>query len=327
MRDKIKIGAHMALLALAGVWSAGIVCYCLPAGGILLWFYVVMLIGALVFLRKKKVMIAAWSAVLLLNIFYLSIKPTNERDWKASWSQLPYGTMENGVLTLNNVRNFSYRTTEDFDVHYETRRYNMESLETVDFAACYWDGMKAVAHVMFSFGFGGGDYLVLSAETRLAEGDVQGSLPGLYKQFGFQYIFATEEGIFALRSNYRHEDLFLYRLTIPKEKVRLILEDLIARANKLNSEPEFYNTITHNCTTALIPSIKKGVPVDSFNPVLLFNGFMDKQIYKRGAMMCREGESFEELKERAAIPYDISAGDLKNYSRKIREHVGIFSEK
>lgn len=317
------MGIYIALFGVMALWSAGIIYYCLPGGKLLTVFYV-LLIAAGVFFRKKRfVHGAAWGLLLLLNIYYISIEPTNDREWKASWSRLPYGKIENGILTMQNIRNFTYRTTTDFDVNYETREYRLDHLETVDFAACYWDGMKAVAHVMLSFGFGGGQYLVLSAETRLAEGDIQGSLPGLYKRFGFQYIFATEEDIFALRTNYRHEDLFLYQLTIPREKALLILEDLVLRANKLNQKPEFYNTVTNNCLTGLLPSIRKGVTVDSWNPVLLFNGFMDKQIYERGGFVHQKGESFDELKKRASIPYDISAGNLKAYSQKIREHAGI----
>lgn len=184
-----------------------------------------------------------------------------------------------------------------------------------------WNGGDFTYNV--EFWILGREILALSAETRLAEEDVQGSLPGLYKRFGFQLIFAAEEDIYALRSNYRHEDLFLYRVKISRDKVREIFVEFVRRVNKLHTEPEFYNTLTHNCTTGLISSIGKAVPLGRFNPTMILNGFLDRHMFRQNRLQSKEGETFEELKKRSAIPYDFYKDRPDLYSRKIREQVGI----
>lgn len=326
MKKTILSFLYWCLFGLLALWSAGIVYYCAPGEKWLVFLYITLVLAGIVFRKRKYVPGGLWGIIIALNLFFLSISPSNERPWKASWSELPMGVKTGNMVIMDNIRHFHYRTPEDFDVEYKTERYDLDKLETLDFAVCHWDGMEAVAHTMLSFGFGEGRYLALSAETRLAEGDIQGSLPGLYKQFGFQFIFAKEEDIFALRSNFRHEDLYLYRVRIPRENIRLIFEDFVKRANRLVSQPEFYNTLTHNCTSGLLPSVCKGVRVAHYNPAILLNGFIDRRMFRLGGLEHKEGESFEDLKARARIPYDISKDEPGLYSRKIREKAGILPE-
>ena len=47
-----------------------------------------------------------------------------------------------------------------------------------------------------------------------------GTVPGLYKQFNVIYILADEEDLFALRTNYRKEDMYLYRINIGRESLK-----------------------------------------------------------------------------------------------------------
>lgn len=301
------------------IWGMGVVYYCLPGGTWL--FYVYLLILAFAFLERKRryIRYIMVGLVLMINVFYLCIPATNDRLWLPSWSRLPYGQLEGNTLVIENVRDFSYRTPDDFDVRYKTGRYDLDKLQSLYFGVCHWDGIKLISHTMLSFGFEGGEYLALSAETRLAEGDKQGSLPGLFKQFGYQYIFATEPDIFALRTNYRHEDLYLYKVVLSPEKIRIILLDFVLRANALHEHPEFYNTLTHNCTSGLLPSVEKALPLAHYNPTILLNGLLDRRMFQNGWILeSYPFSSFEKYKEFSRIPYDISKDDRDAYSRRIR---------
>lgn len=314
----LRLLSRVIWIALA-IWGMGVVYYCLPGGSWL--FYVYLLILAFAFLERKRRFIRyiMVGIVLVINVFYLCIPATNDRPWLPSWSRLPYGQLDGNTLVIDGVRDFSYRTPDDFDVHYKTGRYDLDKLQSLYFAVCHWDGMKAVSHTMLSFGFEGGEYLALSAETRLAEGDKQGSLPGLFKQFGYQYLFATEPDIFALRTNYRHEDLYLYKVVLSPEKIRIILLDFVRRANALHEHPEFYNTLTHNCTTGLLPSVEKTLPLAHYNLSILLNGLLDRRMFHNGWLWeSYLFSSFEKYKEFSRIPYDISKDDRDAYSRRIR---------
>ena len=79
--------------------------------------------------------------------------------------------------------------------------------------------MEFVAHTMLSFGFEDGKHLAPSVETRLPEGWSR-NCPWPYKQFNVIYILADEEDLFALRTNYRKEDMYLYRINIGRESLK-----------------------------------------------------------------------------------------------------------
>ena len=317
-----RISVFLFLLV-AALWTCGVVYFCLPGGCWLVYVYMIILAGGVVF--RKYRMVQAGAAVLFagLAVYYICIPATNDRPWLPSWSRLPEGRIDGNRLELKNIRDFRYRTTYDFDVRYVTETYDLDKLVSLDFAVSHWDGLEAISHTMLSFGFSDGRYLAVSAETRLASGAGQGALPGLFKRFGFIYIFAREEDIWSLRTNYRGEDMYLYRLNTTPEKLKIILTDFIERANRLHAQPEFYNTLTHNCTTGLMPPLKKVSPVIHYNPTVLLNGFIDQRAYRKGALLHREGEGFEELKRRSLIPHSLSLEEPELYSRRIREHVGI----
>lgn len=203
------------------VWAAGVVFYNVWGGAVLVWLYVAAMACAFVFRRKRPVFWrASWGVLALLLAYYLCIPATNGKEWQPSWSRLPAVEINGNEIVVKDVRSFVYRTERDFDARYVTRRFDLDKLSTLDFAVSHWDGMEFVAHTMLSFGFEDGRHLALSVETRLPEGVEQGTIPGLYKQFNVIYILADEEDLFGLRTSYRKEDMYLYRINIGRENLK-----------------------------------------------------------------------------------------------------------
>ena len=71
-------------------------------------------------------------------------------------------------------------------------------------------------------------------------------------QFEIQYVLASEEDIIKLRTNYRNNEVYMYPIDTPKEKIKELFRSMMIRTDKLNREPEFYNTIWNNCTTTIL---------------------------------------------------------------------------
>lgn len=313
-----------AVFAGLAVWGAGVVYYCLG----LSWWGLALYLAALgVCARFRQGMWAVYAAcglVAALELVYLCIPASNDRDWQAPWSKMAEATVDGDTLVIKNVRDFRYRTEEDYDVRYVTKTYSLDKLDTLDFIVSHWDGIELVSHTLLSFGFSDGQHLALSAETRLDKGDEQGAVPGLFKRFELQFIFATEEDIFALRTNYRHEDLYLYRVAgqDPKQ-LRKVLLAFVAKANELRECPKFYNTVTNNCTTALRGPLQQGfqMPASRMNAGSILNGYIDRKAFDKGWLMHKPEESFEELRRRSLVPHDISKNNPADYSKKIREAV------
>ncbi len=314
----IKVAKFFMYLAWwgLGIWTTGVVFYNVWGGSTWVWFYLAAVFSAFVFRKKRPVLFkSSWGAYAALIIFYLCIPATNDKEWQTSWSRLPYVQIEGNQVTVKDVRSFVYRTETDFDARYVTRSFDLNKLTTLDFAVSHWDGLEAVAHTMLSFGFEDGQHLALSVETRLPAGVEQSSVAGLYKQFNLIYILADEEDLFGLRTNYRKEDLYLYRLKIAPDRLKEIFIGFAEEINALHTEPRFYNTITSNCSTTLVDVFKHHMGISPWHWTPILNGVCDRNTYNRGELLQLPGENFETLKKRSYIGY----GDENNDWRSLRQ--------
>lgn len=244
-------------------------------------------------------------------------------QWQTSWAREPQFSIQGDTLTISNLRDFHYRSETDFDAHYRTESYNLSQLTDVDFAECHWDGMEAICHTMLSFGFADGRRFVISAETRLPEGESQNALGGLYKRYGLLYVFGTEEDIFALRTNYRHEDLLVMPMKLKPGRGRELLETFIRIAQQAHSTHKPYNTISGNCSSGVMESFRALAPnmPKIYNLAPIHNGSISALLYKHGALITRPGESYDELRRRTYLGYDLAPANRELYSQAIRHKI------
>ena len=105
---------------------------------------------------------------------------------------------------------------------------------------------------MLSFSFSGGKNIVISAELRKERGESFSALKGILNQYELQYVIASETDVIQLRTNHRKNQVYMYPIDTPKEKVQALFRSMMIRADKLNREPEFYNTLWNNCTTTIL---------------------------------------------------------------------------
>ena len=310
---------------LLAVWCAGIVYYMIPGGGGLVWLFAADSV-VLFFLRKKFrwAMPVFWCFLGGLLGFYALYPASNDGEWQDPWGRLPRVVWDGpDTATVENVRDFSYISPNEYKVCYRTETFRLNDVRTLDFAVSHWDGLEMVAHTMLSFGFSDGRYLAISAETRLPKGVEQGSIPGLFKQFNLMYIPATERDLFALRTNFRKEDLYLYRLNLKPEQIRGVLGEFLKLLQDQNESPEFYNTLTNNCTTALLPPFRQTLKRNRYESSPILNGLSDRHAFDAGSLLHDPGETFEELKKRSRVPQGCEADDLSDYSNEIRRETGI----
>jgi len=71
---------------------------------------------------------------------------------------------------------------------------------------------------------------------------------------------ADERDVVRLRTNYRHdppEEVHLYRLQASIDDARRVFLQYLQKINALKERPEFYNTLTTNCTTAIWMNAKE----------------------------------------------------------------------
>ncbi|WP_254424433.1 DUF4105 domain-containing protein [Rhodanobacter sp. C05] len=297
MLKKPRMIGKMALIAVmalgtfcSGAWATLALWYQLPGNlatrtiGSALWVTGVIALVTFAINRRSWLPLGLYAVIYaVLLLWWTTIAPSNQRVWADDTSHLLTGTVEGSQVTLNNVRNFSWRTDDDYDARWETRHYDLDHLATADAVLSYW-GSAAIAHAMISFGFDDGSHVVFSVEIRRKRGQQYSAIGGFFKQFETILVAADERDIIRVRTNVRGEDDYLYPLRMDKAAMRALFLSYVHAANKLAITPAFYNTITSNCTTIvyrMAKQIEPGLPRD-FR--LLLTGYLPEYLYKVGAL-------------------------------------------
>ena len=256
-------------------------------------------------------------AVLLLS--WSAMEPSNDRDWQPEVAVLSYATIDGDRVTVHNIRNFDYRSETDFTPAYYDKTFDLRKLDGVDVIASYWMG-PAIAHIFLSFSFEGGDHLAVSIETRKERGEGYSTVRGFFRQYELYYVVADERDLIRVRTNYRKdppEDVYVYRVNGSPENGRRVFLQYIEKINALKDRPEWYNTLTTNCTTAIWmhTRINPGHPPLSWK--ILASGYLPEYLYEIGRL--DSGLPFAELRRRAQVNARARAADrAADFSRQIR---------
>jgi hypothetical protein len=268
--------------------------------------------------RRRRTLLGFGVAFAILLAWWTSIEPSNQRDWQTEVAVLPYATRDGDLVTLHDIRNFAYRTEQDFVPRYYDRTFDLRALDAVDLIAVYWAG-DAIAHIMVSFGFAG-EQVAFSIETRKEKGEAYSSLAGFFRQYELIYVVGDERDLIRVRTNYRQPEelVYLYRTRASPDTARLLFLQYVEKINQLNEAPEFYNTLTTNCTTdvwMLVRALAGRLPLDWR---VLLSGYFPSYAYDLGSLDARL--PFADLKTASLVNERAHAADHDPaFSARIRE--------
>jgi len=251
--------------------------------------------------------------VILLAI----MEPSNQRDWLAVHAVLPTMTRMGDEITVHNLRSFRYRSEVDYDIAYRDQILNLTDVQGVDFVVEPFAELAAFAHTMVVFRIKNNDNIVISIEARREQGEDWDAKLGLLNQYELMYIVADELDAVYLRSNIRRDNVHLYQtIATPDQAQRLFLA-MMNRANQLAERPEFYNTLTNNCTTRLVDDVNiiATKPI-KFSWRYALPGYADTLAYDLGLLGVKS--SFAELEQSTLINPKVDENNLAEFSAMIR---------
>jgi len=260
--------------------------------------------------------LAACAAVL---VWWLLMPPSNSRNWQPDVALLPWADIQGNRVTIHNIRNCDYRSETDYTVRHYDRTFDLAGLKSIDLSLVYW-GSPSIAHTMLSFGFEGNGFVCFSVETRKEIGEAYSTIKGFFRQYELAYVVADERDLIGLRTNYRGEQVYLYRLHESPDLARRVFLDYLREVNALKDRPEWYNALTGNCMTSFRINAAPYNPDARLDWRLIVNGYIDEMLYERKAI--DTSLPFPELKKRSLI--NERAKDLDkspDFSRLIR--VGV----
>lgn len=290
----------------AALRGALILGYALAAGWLLLWA------------RPRRRGWLGFAALFgSLLAWWLVIPPRNDRDWQPHLALLPGAEIAGDMITVHNVRNNLYRSETDYDLRHEDRTYRLSDLNSLDLFLSYW-GSPHIAHTILSFGFADGRYLAISIEGRMEKGEGYSAIKGFFKQYELTFVVADERDVIALRTDVRRENVYLYRLRSQPATIRTLLLRYLEEINRLRERPEWYNALTHNCTTVVRGLATPGAERSWASWRLYLNGHLGELAYDIGAV--DQSLAYPDLRARSLIDERArAAGAGPDFSRRIRE--------
>ena len=216
---------------------------------------------------------------------------------------------------LHGFRNFYYRSRDDSRAIRRARGADLAS-DRRRFFVSYWK-IGPVSHTFVSFISTMLRPVSISIETRPEVGEGFDPLASLFKQFELIYLVGDERDIVRVRTDYRDEDVFLYRINTSPEGARELFRIYLQRINELADQPEFYHLLSNSCTINIIRYANAAGRVGRWDFRHFLNGFIDGYLYNSGRL--DSPLPFDELRRRSWINDAArAAGNADDFSERIR---------
>jgi hypothetical protein len=250
------------------------------------------------------------------------LSPSHFRDWTPEQAVLPTVDIRGNQATVRNVRNCKYFANDVYMVDYYDKTIDLSRVRGVDYIVVPFDGTPALAHVMLSFCIDGPDgkpeHVAVSVETRKEKNEQFNPFKGSVNQYELIYVVADERDVIQFRTVYNGEQVYLYRTTASPEASQALLADVLNRVNQIAERPEFYDTLTNNCTSNIVKHINRIKPDRILTDYrALLPGYSDQLAYDEG-LIERHG-TFAETKEQAYVnPLAQQYAGREDFSELIR---------
>jgi Domain of unknown function (DUF4105) len=268
--------------------------------------------------HQRRMPAVAFALVLGVVGWWLTIAPSGDRNWRPEVAVMPRAFIAGDRVRITGVRNFDYRSRDDFTVHYEEREVDLSHLTGLDFFVSYWSE-GPVAHTFVSFIFDNAAPLSISIETRPEVGRGFEPVASMFKQFELIYVVGEERDLVGVRAIHRGEAVYLYQLNTSPADVRRLLLVYLSRINELADRPEFYDLLTNSCTINIIRYANAAGRQGRFDIRHLLNGLIDSYLYHSGRVDTTL--PFDELRRRSLINKNavlIDGAPEPEFSERIR---------
>ena len=88
--------------------------------------------------RRRRMSVAFAALFLGVVAWWIAIPPSHDRQWRPEVAVMPRAIIDGDRVRITGVRNFDYRSRDDFTARYEEREVQLSHLTGLDFYVSYW---------------------------------------------------------------------------------------------------------------------------------------------------------------------------------------------
>lgn len=328
---RLIYGSILLFLVLLWLWTSGAIYFLLPMP---YWLRAVLSLTYLlavpwILYRSKqrwriiRIPLAVSLIVLLLQTM---IRPSNDREWSADQEKLPRAEILGSQVTIENIRDIYYQDLEQYEVRYHEETFDLNEIDSIWYGVQEFSSLQPLAHTFLTFAFRDGksfQYISVSVEIRREKGEEFSPVTAMFKQFELMYVVAEERDVLGRRSIFRPGDIvYLYPMKADRQQRKELFLDVIERTNELAEHPEFYHTLTSNCTNNLVYHLNRLAPgtVTPRQLGIVFPGYSDRVAFRLGLIDTKQ--SFAETKRRYRVDQLArELADKKDFSYQLRRRL------
>lgn len=211
--------------------------------------------------RRRLILLSSAALIAAGAAVWFSLRPSGDRTWIPEQTVMPAATFDGSRVHLSNIRSFRYTARNTFTPGYVERTVDLDQLQSVWYVLTpFSNNWRGPAHSFVSFGFADSQYVAISVEARREPGETYDAVKGLFRRFELMYVIGDERDLIGQRAAFDTERVYLYPIRATPEKMREMFVAMVTRANTLRERPEFYNTLTNNCTSNVVRHVNQIAP-------------------------------------------------------------------
>jgi hypothetical protein len=196
----------------------------------------------------------------LATAVWATRRPSHAREWIPEQAVLPAIRIDRDSVLIEGFRSFNYTAVDRFIPAHISRRFDLDQLTGVWFVLTpFAKSWRGPAHSFVTFGFADSQYVAISVEARKEPGEKYGPVSGALRRYELMYVIGDERDLIGQRV-LQDYPVYLYPIQAPRERIRELFVAMLERAEALRRQPEFYNTLTNNCTSNLVDHVNRLVP-------------------------------------------------------------------
>jgi hypothetical protein len=243
-------------------------------------------------------------------------KPSHNRDWDLSVAVLPRAVRDGDAITIKDIRNFEYRSLDDYTPRYETRTVHLSKLSDADIIFFYW-GPRWMSHPVLVFDFGADGRICMSIEVRYRKQQQYSFLRSLYRQQELIIVAADERDVILRRTKCGpSQEALLYHFNASVGELQTAFLDYIEAINNLHDTPRWYNGLCQNCTTTFYSLPHSHSRIDWR---VIANGRLDRALYECGRL--DRSLPFHELRKLARVNAIANSAPQDGFGAHIRREL------